>query len=184
MADTNNVTYAKPKVGGAVYIAPLGTDLPTDAQSTLGTEFKALGYISDDGLTNSLSTDSDDIKAWGGDTVLKLITGTTDEFKATFIESLNVEVLKMVYGTANVTGDLASGIEVKANGNEKPSTAWVIETIGRGGVAHRIVVPNGKAIVDGDITYKDDEARGFETTISALPDENGNTHYEYIVKSA
>lgn len=32
----------------------------------------------------------------------------------------------------------------------------------------------------GDIVYKDDDAIGYETTLSAVPDANGQTHYEYI----
>ena len=35
MANAKNVTAAKPKVGGAVHRAPLGTPLPTDAKSEL-----------------------------------------------------------------------------------------------------------------------------------------------------
>ena len=30
MANVSNVTSAKPKIGGAIYSAPLGTALPTD----------------------------------------------------------------------------------------------------------------------------------------------------------
>ena len=56
MANTvANVSAGKPAVGGAVFVAPTGTTLPTDATTALGSAFKALGYCSDDGLTNSNS---------------------------------------------------------------------------------------------------------------------------------
>ena len=53
MATNNsaNVTAGTPKVGGAFFHAPLGTDLPTDARTPLDAAFKNLGYISEDGLT-------------------------------------------------------------------------------------------------------------------------------------
>ena len=44
--DAKNVSAAKPKVGGAVWRAPLGTPLPTDAKSALNEAFESLGYIS------------------------------------------------------------------------------------------------------------------------------------------
>lgn len=75
MANTvSNVSAGKPKIEGAIYRAPLSATptIPTDATTALGTEFKALGYVSDDGLTNTNSPDSETIKAWGGDTVLTI----------------------------------------------------------------------------------------------------------------
>ena len=172
MTDATKVSVGKPKVGGAVYRAPIGTTLPTDAKTALDAAFKSLGYISDSGLVNSNSPESGNVKAWGGDTVLCYQSEKKDTFKYTLIEALNVEVLKAVYGDENVAGDLESGITVKANSQEQEE------------VLKRVVIPQGSVSSVGDVTYADNSAIGYETTITATPDTAGNTHYEYIVKKA
>lgn len=180
MPTTANVSTGKPKVAGAVFCAPVGTTLPTDPSTALAAAFKDLGYISEDGVTNANGPTTQDVKDWGGRTVLVLTTEKPDTFKLKFIESLNTDVLKTVYGSSNVTVATGGAITVVANNAEPAEQAYVIDMVMRGGALKRIVIPRGMLSELADIVYKADEAVGYDATLAALPDASGNSHYEYI----
>jgi hypothetical protein len=182
MANATLVAAGKPKITGGVWRAPAGTTLPTDASTALGTGFVCLGYVSEDGVTLGVTRESDDIKAWGGDTVMTTQTEFSETFKFTLIETLNIDVKKAVFGDANVTGTLASGMTTTVNSTELPEAVWVFEMV-QNGAACRIVVPNGKLSEMGDVTFNDSDPIGYEITITALPDTNGNVSYEYVLKA-
>ena len=177
------VSTGKPKKGGAVNLAPSGTTPPTNATSPLEKAFAGLGFCSDAGLTNNGSRTSENVKAWGGTIVLTPQTEKQDTFGLTFIESLNVDVLKAVFGPDNVSGNLEEGIVIQANEQELPYGVWVVDMVMTDGVAKRVVVPNGKITSIDEIAYTDSGAVGYPVTITGFPDEAGNTHYEYIIKT-
>lgn len=179
MPNTQYVATGKPKVGGAVYRAPLGTPLPTNATDALDAAFKELGYISDAGVTSSNTRESEEKKAWGGTTVLTSQTEYGDTWKAVFIEVLRLEVLKMVYGDGNVSGTLETGITIKANAAQLPAAAYIFDML-LNGAMKRVVLPNATISEIGDMVYVDNDLAGYDTTLAALPDEQENTHYEYI----
>ena len=180
MPDVSNVTTGKPRVAGAVYRAPVGTPLPTSASATLNGAFVDMGYISEDGVTNTNGPTTQSVKDWGGQTVLVVTTEKPDTFKIKFLESLNSNVLETVYGEDNVTVDAVNGtIAVAANSDELGEYSYVIDMAQRGGTLKRIVIPCGTLSALADVVYKGSEAVGFETTLSAMPDSSGNSHYDY-----
>lgn len=184
MANNNaaNVAMGKPKAGGAIFRA-VGTiaEIPTTATAALGAEFKNLGYASEDGLTNAVSTDSTSIKDWSGQEVLKEQTSREESFKFTLIET-NAETLNAIYGEENVSV-VTDSIAVIHNGAERVYAAYVFEILLGSGRVKRIFVPRGMITEVGDITYKNGEPIGYEVTVSAMPDTEGNTAYSYIAET-
>lgn len=181
---SNNASTVKPaSLLGAVYVGPVNeATLPTDASTKMSTlsAFKSVGYISEDGITNAYSIDSEDTKCWGGVTVDSTVTGKTDNWQFKMISAKNAEALKIVYGDANVIMQGDKVKEVKAAGGEPEAHSFVIDTI-IDGEAARICIANGKLSEIGDMVYKSDEVLGYEVTISALADANDVTHHKYFV---
>lgn len=185
MPNIANVSVGKPRVAGAVFRAPKGTALPTDASTALAAAYQDMGYASDDGVVNSNEADTNEIKSWGGKTVLVVNTGNSDKFKITLIESSNINVLRSVFGAENVTLDAQSGaMAINVAGLCSEEAVWVIDVQMNASWMKRIVIPCGMLAELGDVTYKDDEAIAYEITLNALPDGSGNTHYEYMAQAS
>ena len=173
------VSFGKPKASGSVYVAPTGTTLPTNATVALPGTFIPVGYITDDGLVNSIKTDTQEIHAWGGDLVLKGQTAFGETFMVNLLET-NLQALQLFYGAANVV-QTGNSITVVQNSGPLPTQVVVFELVLTGGRIKRIVVPSAQ-IVDrsGDISYTDSDAISYPALFQAYPDANGNTHTEYI----
>jgi len=179
MNDATKVSFGKPKATGAVFVAPAGTTLPTNATDALDAAFKGLGYVSEDGLVNSVETDTENVNAWGGDLVLVGMTNFAETFMVNLIET-NAEALKVYYGEDNVTVD-GDNITINQNSAQLPACIVVFELVLTGGRVKRIVVANAQ-LVDrsGEITYVDGEPIAYPVLFQAYPDTDGNTHTEYI----
>ena len=180
--NSSNVSTGKPKVTGAIFAAVAGTAIPSDATTPLTDDYKNLGYIHEDGVTNAVETDSESIKAWGGDTVDETQTSYDETFQFIAIET-NEATLKEYYGPDNVEIS-ATAMTVKHTSEELPEHPWAIETVLKGGRVQRTVIPKGKITERGEVVFKDDEAIGYSMTIKALPDADGATAYTHIATPA
>ena len=180
----SNVSAGKPNVAGGVYVAPKGTTAPTDSITALAGAFKCLGYISEDGVTLNTSRETGEVRDWGGDLILSPQESFTDTVQFKMVEGVNVDVLKVIFGTSNVSGTLASGISVAVNSKELDEWVVVVETMLRNGGTRREVFPQAKPSELGEITFTRNDPVGYEVTMTAFPDSSGNTHYIYAKETA
>lgn len=172
--DSNNVLAGKPLATGGVLIGATTVAGPTNATTALNAGFKAAGYIGEDGVTEATDRSTDKVKAWGGDTVKVLQTDFAASYTFTFLESLNADVLKAVYGAGNVTTTPATGSAgtlhaVKINGDVLPRQSFVFE-VKDGDARIRIYVPQGQITEVGEVTYNDSEVIGYQVTVEAFRD--------------
>lgn len=179
MANANEVTTGVRRTLGGVYRAPLGTTLPTDASSTLASAYVDMGFISEDGITKSRSTETTDIKEWGGTTVHVIQTSKEVTLSFQELATLNVDVIKSIYGEDNVTGSMAAGLKVTETDAEPEEAVWVVDIECLDGTLERMVIPRGKISELGDEVYKRDEAVAYDITLTCLPDNTGAKVYTY-----
>ena len=177
----SSVVAGKPLVSGGVLTAPFETDLPNSATGVLDEDFVALGYISEDGLTETAERSTEKVKVWGGDIVKVLQTEFSVTYSFTLIGSTDTDVLRAVYGDAAVTTSGIGGTQksVKVNGDQLPKKAFVFE-VKDGDTKIRIVVPNGQVTEVGEVTYSDGGVVSYQVTVEAFENDEGDNAIKYI----
>ena len=183
MNNSQNIVAGVPLATGGVLLGGTGSISPTDATSPL-VGYNAAGYIGEDGVTETNERSTDRIRAWGGSTVKVVQTEHNVTYKFTFLETLNGDVLKAVYGEDNVTTTAATVSKgtlhaVKVTGATLPHMPFAFE-VKDGDAKIRIDVPDGQITEVGDITYSDSEVIGYEVTVEAFEDEFGVKAYKYM----
>lgn len=178
-----NVVAGKPLATGGILSGPLGSPLPTDASTVVDVSILGVGYISDDGVSESMARETDKIKAWGGDVVKIVQSEHSVTYQYTMIESARAEVNREVYGEPNVTATVATSthgnlLAVKVTAEQLPHRVRVIE-IKDGDARIRIVLPDSQITEVGDITYQDASIIAYPVTVEAFPDATGVKAYKY-----
>ncbi len=162
MTDATNVKVA---ITGAVYTAPTGTTAPTDASTSLDAAFKAVGYISEDGVKEANDTENEEIKAWqNSDIVRKVITKNETSYAFTMIET-NSAALGLFYGKTIAVGATDHII----GGTVTGKIAAVIDVIDGSQVIRRYI-PSCEVTERGEVALTGTDALGYETTVTAYPD--------------
>jgi len=155
-------------ITGELNVAPVGTAAPTTSVSSLDTAFVGLGYVSEDGVTESYEDTVEDIVAWQNATVVR---STTTESKATLALTLietKGEVLELFHKGSSVEVVSAGQWKIDVVAPEADPRAFVLDVID--GSKHiRIYVANGEVGERGEIVYANGEPIGYEITITCYP---------------
>lgn len=185
-----NVTFSKPGTSanksGYIWVAPLGTAIPTNATTELDPAFVGLGYLSEDGLTEPASFEAgDDIVAAGGDTVAQADPTFSKTWTGTCIEALNEDLLKVAYGSSNVKVAAATAsndgtITIKEQAGSVEHHVIVIDEMLKGGRKRRNVMADATFLITGDISHVHTALVNFDFTINAYPTATQPAQTQYI----
>lgn len=177
--NANEVTVGSAAATGAIWVAPKGTALPTDATTALAGTYKLLGFTSDAGVQISENASNQSIVAWEGRTeVYNVRTEYAEQVSFTPIQA-NAEVARLTWGyEAGIVVTGSGTIAVKHHGKTLEPVCIVIETVPRDGVIKRYcgtfqLTERGAATLDGT------QVDGRQLTFSSIPDSSGVTMYEY-----
>lgn len=180
-----NTSLGKPMANGMVYAAPAGTALPTDATTALDAAYKSVGFISEDGITNSVDTDSTTVTDAGGTTVINEISSYSETYQFAMLET-QADALGVRFESANVKSADGGKLTVDHKMPTGESKVYVFEILMTGNKVKRIVVPDGTVSEYGDTQYHAGDAIVYDVTIAANPSDliGGATSREYIAPIA
>lgn len=160
--DSANVRVA---VTGAISMGATSATAPTDADSAL-TGLTDLGYVNEDGVTETRDRTTNTIKAWqNSDIVREVVTEANLTYTFVLIET-KAATVELYYGSTVDTSD-GSLIVVPANTGGRHS--FVIDVVD-GDDFIRTYIPQGEVTEVGDQVYAAGEPIGYEVTVRAYPD--------------
>ena len=163
-------------VTGAVYKGATSTAAPTTATSTLASGFTTSGdqgYISEDGITQSIASETTDIKMFqNGDVVRTVQTSSKVTYQMAFGET-SATTLASFFGNYTAT-DSTSGVS-EISGSALSHYSWVINILDAD-ARLRLYIPDGQITERGDTSFVNGAPVLWPFTITAYP-VNGINSY-------
>lgn len=162
---------------GGLYLGPVGTTLPVDPVTPIHGDFDELGYLGEEGVTQTIGQQRNEIRAWqNGDTVRKVRTQHDVTYSFTLLE-FSPEALAAYYGADNVSGT-AGDLIVEIRGDASTRGPWVLQILDAENHV-RIVIPDGEVTEQGAVPIVNGDAIKHPLVVTAYPDEDGVKAYIY-----
>lgn len=165
-------------VTGTVYMAPVGTALPTDVTTALNAAFQSVGFISEDALTENLSVTKELLRAWQRPVGIRTLTTEVEwTFQFGMLETSPL-VLDLYYDGAD--SEVASGVaktSIKAwpTGARK---AMVIELVD-GDVITRYAIPVVEVGDREEVNHTNTEGTVWGVTVNVMGTDLDDMGFRY-----
>ena len=178
MADFNP-TAVRVGITGKVYVAPVGTALPTDVTTNLNAAFQSVGFISEDALTESLAITTERLRAWQRPVGIRTLTTEVEWTFAFGMLETSPLALDLYYGLDDGT-TVTSGV-AKTSINAFPQSiqrSMVIE-IEDGDVTTRYVIPVAEIGDREEVTHNLSEGTIWGVTVNVMGSDLDDMGYRY-----
>lgn len=93
---------------GRVYVAPIGTALPTTEATALNAAFVDLGYTTEDGVSFAISQETTDIMAWQSRSPIRRILTAVEFTNSVELQQWNPDTFQTAFG-GGVTSEVSAG---------------------------------------------------------------------------
>lgn len=165
---------------GAVAVAPEGTAMPTDARTALTSAWDDSGYVSEDGLSVTITRSTTPIKDWSKQNIRNLLTDFGGAIALSFLQ-VDEFAAKRMFGEDNVTVTAATTttsevIKISIGAELPPIEAWCF-SMKDGDARIRVLVPRGQMTDVNQIDFKPDAGNIIGGTLTAYDDGTGNSIY-------
>lgn len=150
-------------------IVSVGTDLataPTSAESVLGTGWTDLGYVSDQGVDETINQSSTPLRAWQNRKIVRTLVEESDvQYHFVLLQS-SADVVAFYYGGA-VASDGSIVIDPSV---ERPRVKFNLDVID-GDEQIRAYAADAQVTEVGSQVYRNGEPIGYEVTVTCTHDD-------------
>lgn len=162
---------------GTLYVAPVGTTLPTTTASALAAGFVDLGYISEDGPSLTPSMDVSTITPWQSFyPVKRIVTSRGMEWSFSLMQR-NAATFPLAMGGGIITSLGAGDFKYSPPDPSVIDERSFVLEVRENDIIDRYVLERGMVTDLGDVSFKRDEATMFDVTISALASDDDEPWY-------
>lgn len=180
--NVENVSTGKGLTGGYMFVAPVGTTLPTGLDDELDAAFLNMGYLGDDGIVFADSSDTETFQDLNGDTI-DTGNGAIEKTATVTFREVKKDTLAFVRGSSNVT-DAAGLITAHDKGPSDEQWSVVWELVLKNSRKWRRVAEAVKLGELGDMTIVYSELVGREVTLNVSKGATSGDYYtDYIAST-